>query len=76
MKKKIITALVILGLVIAIPTGVMYNKELKAWNDGYCITCDNELEYFDVKHLKPNRFKYTWYCDNCHHIEQFHFLFQ
>lgn len=73
----------IIGIVITVClitsivyTGISYNKQLDAWNNGYC-TCGGQWELVDVQtrtyhhHNKngtnTNRHKttYYWKCDNC-----------
>lgn len=50
------------GMIIA-----EHNADKKAWNDGYCSICGNEMEFVNASHGRHGIVFYYWYCDKCGH---------
>lgn len=44
-----------------------HNADRKAWNDGYCSICGNEMEFVNASHGRHGTVYYYWYCDKCGH---------
>lgn len=44
-----------------------HNANKKAWNDGYCSICGNEMKFVNASHGRYGTVYYYWYCDECGH---------
>lgn len=44
-----------------------HNADKKAWNDGYCSICGNEMKFVNASHGRYGTVYYYWYCDECGH---------
>ena len=44
-----------------------HNADKKAWNNGYCYICGNEMEFVNASHGRYGTVYYYWYCDKCGH---------
>lgn len=42
-----------------------HNANKKAWNDGYCSVCGNEMKFVNASHSRYGTVYYYWYCDKC-----------
>ena len=66
--------LVILALVIGFGTAKLLFIEIehdrKLWNNGYCSTCHNKLEFNGADKNINSSILYFWSCDNCQRVIQ------
>lgn len=52
-----------------------HSADEKAWNNGYCSICGNEMEFTNASHGRHGTVYYYWYCDKCGHTLELTFNF-
>lgn len=66
----VVTAIIVLGLIMASAFLIDYTANAKKWNNGYCSECGLQLRFAAARRDRRSisNFLYFWLCDNCGNV--------
>lgn len=67
---RILTGILISSAIGYAMVGAIYldhRADEKAWNNGYCTICGNEIKFTNASRTPRGTVYYYWYCENCGH---------